>query len=673
MAGEVPGESCLGLQASNNGTWWAHVDGVNAGTASVSDDNDHIVSVVVEPEYRRQGIATALHDRIEKDLGHKLNPSPTYQSAAAKAFWKSRRQTESLREAPSATPGSDSPTAKKAQKQIATAGANALQLAGRATADAIAANYVAAGSADAAMDYVDLEPLDSWAQPFAEAIKPVLVESGQRALVNLNINDQNLFDLVNNDARDYARDRGAELVGRKWVDGKLVDNPDSRWAITDSTRKGIRDLLVESYEKGLTPADVKKELLASDLFSPARAEMIARTETAMASVAGNLNGWRRSGVVQKKAVLLSNDHRDGEGCECEDAVAAGPIPLDDPFPNGSDGPPFHPNCNCSIYAVFADEPAESLREGSAAAAKAWDTRGRKGDSTSAIATEFGYRAGHNGSWIHPDTGDRIQKTASGWMHYDANGTLTSTGSTGASLRGHLSHIHQLTLWNAYREAGFLETSAGARKAWDTRGRGRHAAAKPGPKLAERKDLAVKSLKPVKSKAWNGGIIDISSALSKQETGKLAENIIVAYLKSQGLGDAQHINTTQANYPVDLMQDHKLIEAKGGLVSNGKSAQQWRCTEGEPGPKEKQWLAQADPDEKRAHNLEKQQAIIERKQQALDRASKALGRKLTGHTYATIINPDTKTADIYHFPGFHLRIGWNSPQAQRGYVATVKYA
>ena len=38
----------------------------------------------------------------------------------------------------------------------------------------------------------------------------------------------------------------------------------------------------------------------------------------------------------------------------------------------------------------------------------------------------------------------------------------------------------------------------------------------------------------------------------------------------------------------------------------------------------------------------------------------------------IINPDTKTADIYKFEGWHDRIGWNSEEAKKAYVGTVKY-
>ena len=41
-----------------------------------------------------------------------------------------------------------------------------------------------------------------------------------------------------------------------------------------------------------------------------------------------------------------------------------------------------------------------------------------------------------------------------------------------------------------------------------------------------------------------------------------------------------------------------------------------------------------------------------------------GRKLTAKTTNTIPKPDTKTAGIYEFDGFHPRIAWNSPEARK---------
>ena len=51
---------------------------------------DYISIVRIEPQDKRQGIATALYKTIEKHIGKKLRPSPTDQSDEAKAFWAAR-------------------------------------------------------------------------------------------------------------------------------------------------------------------------------------------------------------------------------------------------------------------------------------------------------------------------------------------------------------------------------------------------------------------------------------------------------------------------------------------------------------------------------------------------------------------------------------------------------
>jgi hypothetical protein len=180
------------------------------------------------------------------------------------------------------------------------------------------------------------------------------------------------------------------------------------------------------------------------------------------------------------------------------------------------------------------------------------------------------------------------------------------------------------------------------------------------------------LQQVKSRVFNGESVPLNNTPSKLEVGKLGEQIVTQYLKDQGFTDARSLNVNVNNFPVDLVQDHQAIEVKAGLVSNGKSAQQWRATIGQPGPKEAKWLARASDRAKAAWNEKKQQAILDRKQAVLKQLSKDLGRTVKGSTMTVILNPDKKTADLYRFSGFHLRIAWNSDQAKSGYVGTFKY-
>lgn len=142
-------------------------------------------------------------------------------------------------------------------------------------------------------------------------------------------------------------------MGKRVVNGIVIENPDARWAITESTRDSLRTLVESAYSDGFSPAQLKTKIQDNYGFSPQRAKLIAKTETAKASVQGSLGGWKRSGLVQGKESLLSDDHDLDD--ECDENVGAGVVPLDEDFPSGDDGPPYHPGCNCSVVAELIPE------------------------------------------------------------------------------------------------------------------------------------------------------------------------------------------------------------------------------------------------------------------------------------------------------------------------------
>jgi hypothetical protein len=41
-------------------------------------------------------------------------------------------------------------------------------------------------------------------------------------------------------------------VGKKWDGEELIDNPDARWAITESTREMLRGDVATAIEQGLS-------------------------------------------------------------------------------------------------------------------------------------------------------------------------------------------------------------------------------------------------------------------------------------------------------------------------------------------------------------------------------------------------------------------------------------
>ena len=174
-----------------------------------------------------------------------------------------------------------------------------------------------------------------------------------RTQIDMDVDDDAL-SLANDHAIAYAKDRAAEMVGKKWVDGELVDNPDAQWVITDSTRTMINAQVQQAMEDGLSNDDLAAAIQDGYAFSDARAEMIARTETANADVQGNLALYKESGMVSGKQLLAAPDCCE----ECQDLNGT-VVGLDDDFPDGD--PPLHPSCRCDVLPVLDDDDVEAYR------------------------------------------------------------------------------------------------------------------------------------------------------------------------------------------------------------------------------------------------------------------------------------------------------------------------
>ncbi len=163
------------------------------------------------------------------------------------------------------------------------------------------------------------------------------------------ITNRGITSLVNEDAVEFAGNRSAEMIGRKLVDGKLVDNPDAQWAITHTTRNGIRDLVQKAEQEGQSVEQLARAIRESTLFSADRARRVAQWELGFSANNGNLIAWKRSGVVKGKRWLLGSEHMICD--DCDSNLNAGVIGLDDAFPSGVPCPPAHVACPCSMAPV----------------------------------------------------------------------------------------------------------------------------------------------------------------------------------------------------------------------------------------------------------------------------------------------------------------------------------
>jgi hypothetical protein len=155
-----------------------------------------------------------------------------------------------------------------------------------------------------------------------------------------------LLDQANEAAVAWAQDRVGNLITE----------------VSTTTQDAVNELVANAIEEGLTNDQLAERLGSAFDFSDDRALMIARTETANADVAGTLIGFRESGVVAGKSW-----DPDAEACPiCLENADAGVIALDDEFPSGDDGPPAHPNCECSVLPELMEGVVVSGDEGAAA-------------------------------------------------------------------------------------------------------------------------------------------------------------------------------------------------------------------------------------------------------------------------------------------------------------------
>lgn len=182
-----------------------------------------------------------------------------------------------------------------------------------------------------------------------------------------------------------------------------------------------------------------------------------------------------------------------------------------------------------------------------------------------------------------------------------------------------------------------------------------------------------TVQATQQRAFRGAPAQLSTTLTKQETGRVGEAVVLAWLKAQGFVDAGPMNSSQTNFPMDLIEDHRPTEVKAGLASNSRKAQQWRLTFSKESATEKALYATMTPAERAAWNAEKQARIRQRKQQAIGALERRNpGTTIRPRTIAVILDPDAQTADVYEFDGFHDRIDWQSAAAQAAYRGSVVY-
>jgi SPP1 gp7 family putative phage head morphogenesis protein len=108
----------------------------------------------------------------------------------------------------------------------------------------------------------------------------------------------------------------------------------------------LRDYLLEAYANGLSTDQIAQGLQDLFAFSPARAQMVARTETIAAAVQGDIQGMKEAGV-RSTTYMCADDER-----TCEDCLSMDGEEFD--IGDSTGVIPLHPNCRCTFLSNFGD-------------------------------------------------------------------------------------------------------------------------------------------------------------------------------------------------------------------------------------------------------------------------------------------------------------------------------
>jgi hypothetical protein len=145
---------------------------------------------------------------------------------------------------------------------------------------------------------------------------------------------QDLTAAAHDKAKVFAADQSKEMIA----------------GVNATTEKAVEAVTRE----GGDTEQMFNRLATANVFSDRRAEMIAKTEISHAQNAGMLEAGKLasdSGRRIKKVWTLGPDPCD----ECVAAAAVADLELDAAYDNvGSEAPPLHPNCMCTLELIDVD-------------------------------------------------------------------------------------------------------------------------------------------------------------------------------------------------------------------------------------------------------------------------------------------------------------------------------
>ena len=155
-------------------------------------------------------------------------------------------------------------------------------------------------------------------------------------------------DLVtaHREAVEYARHRSASLL-------KL----DGEHSLINVSRQAVRDEIAATLETGESLGRLSRRLRRNFAFSPKRATMVARTETAFALGYGHEKAASAQGLKEKG--WITQGGFDPRVCDiCTRNEGQGWIGISDMFQSGHQRVPAHPACMCKVE--YRNRPTDDV-------------------------------------------------------------------------------------------------------------------------------------------------------------------------------------------------------------------------------------------------------------------------------------------------------------------------
>ncbi len=270
------------------------------------------------------------------------------------AFDKAARRSRRIAPVPF-----DRPKSARAERRIAKLLKAAFAKAGKKAAAAVRRDLGKVEKAKTPKeiaDDIDLSAIEDVVADLADELADAAEDYALQALASIGVADEaDLVDQVNERAVQIARDTAGELIGKSYVDGEYVDNPNAEYRIDESTRDMIREAIADGLEENIGNEAIADAIGEIGAFSDERAQLIAFTEIRNSNSRAAVEGYKiardEAGVNVKKEWILGPNP-----CPiCEDNADDGPIELEDEFSSGDTEPVAHPRCECAISPVVDDE------------------------------------------------------------------------------------------------------------------------------------------------------------------------------------------------------------------------------------------------------------------------------------------------------------------------------